>query len=109
MGPAQCLRVGPQLGERLDAKPKLIFGPPGVGKSHLAIGLGRKVVEQGHTVRFTTATALLSVLGKAESEGNLGDKLIEYSKPRLLIIDELGYLPFSNSRPAVFALKTRLF
>ena len=42
----------------------LIFGPPGVGKSHLAIGLGRKVVEQGHTVRFTTATALLSVLGK---------------------------------------------
>src|SRR5208337_5478102 len=39
----------------------LIFGPPGVGKSHLAIGLGRKVVEQGHTVRFTTATALLSV------------------------------------------------
>ena len=34
----------------------LIFGPPGVGKSHLAIGLGRKIVEQGHTVRFTTAT-----------------------------------------------------
>ena len=49
----------------------LIFGPPGVGKSHLAISLGRKVVEQGHTVRFTTATALLSVLGKAES-GNSG-------------------------------------
>ena len=65
----------------------LIFGPHGVGKSHLAIGLGRKVVEQGHTVRFTTATALLAVLGKAESEGNLGDKLTEYSKPRLLIID----------------------
>ena len=53
----------------------LIFGPPGVGKSHLAIGLGRKVVEQGHTVRFTTATALLSVLGKAESEGNLGGQV----------------------------------
>src|SRR5271157_3951486 len=49
----------------------LRFGPPGVGKSHLAIGLGRKVVEQGHTVRFTTATALLAVLGKAESEGGL--------------------------------------
>ena len=69
----------------------LMFGPPGVGKSHLAIGLGRKVVEQGYTVRFTTATALLAVLGKAESEGNLADKLTEYSKPRLLIIDELGY------------------
>jgi DNA replication protein DnaC len=80
----------------------LMFGPPGVGKSHLAIGLGRKVVEQGHTVRFTTATALLAVFGKAESEGNLGDKLTEYSKPRLLIIDELGYLPFERRAAHLF-------
>jgi DNA replication protein DnaC len=80
----------------------LMFGPPGVGKSHLAIGLGREVVEQGHTVRFTTATALLAVLGKAESEGNLGDKLTEYSKPRLLIIDELGYLPFERRAAHLF-------
>jgi len=50
----------------------LIFGPPGVGKSHLAIGLGRRAVEQGHSVRFTTATALLATLGKAESEGASG-------------------------------------
>jgi DNA replication protein DnaC len=74
----------------------LIFGPPGVGKTHLAVGLGRKVVEQGHTARFTTATALLATLGKAESEGHLADKLTEYLKPRLLIIDELGYLPFER-------------
>jgi len=80
----------------------LMFGPPGVGKSHLAIGLGRKAVEQGHSVRFTTATALLATLGKAESEGNLGDKLTEYSKPRLLIIDELGYLPFERRSSHLF-------
>src|SRR6516165_7154326 len=80
----------------------LMFGPPGVGKSHLAIGLGRKVVEQGHTVRFTTATALLANLGKAESEGNLGEKLTEYTKPRLLIIDELGYLPFERRAAHLF-------
>jgi DNA replication protein DnaC len=80
----------------------LIFGPPGVGKSHLAIGLGRKIVEQGHTVRFTTATALLASLGKAETEGGLSDKLTEYCKPRLLIIDELGYLPFERRAAHLF-------
>jgi DNA replication protein DnaC len=80
----------------------LIFGPPGVGKTHLAIGLGRKIVEQGHTARFTTATALLAVLGKAESEGVLSDKLTEYAKPRLLIIAELGYLPFERQAAHLF-------
>jgi DNA replication protein DnaC len=80
----------------------LIFGPPGVGKSHLAIGLGRKAVEQGYSVRFTTATALLAALGKAESDGDLGEKLTEYSKPRLLIVDELGYLPFERRSAHLF-------
>ena len=80
----------------------LIFGPPGVGKSHLAIGLGRKIVEQGHTVRFTTATALLANLAKAETEGGLSEKLTEYGKPRLLIVDELGYLPFERRAAHLF-------
>jgi DNA replication protein DnaC len=80
----------------------LIFGPPGVGKSHLAIGLGRKIVEQGHTVRFTTATALLATLGRAETEGGLFEKLTEYCKPRLLIVDELGYLPFERRAAHLF-------
>jgi len=80
----------------------LMLGPPGVGKTHLAIGLGRKVVERGHTVRFTTATALLSTLAKAESEGSLAEKLTEFSKPRLLIIDELGYLPFERRAAHLF-------
>jgi DNA replication protein DnaC len=80
----------------------LIFGPPGVGKSHLAISLGRKIVEHGHTVRFTTATALLASLGKAEAEGGLSDKLVEFCKPRLLIVDELGYLPFERRAAHLF-------
>ncbi|WP_284665152.1 ATP-binding protein [Myxococcus sp. SDU36] len=53
----------------------LLFGPPGVGKTHLAIGLGRAAVEAGHSVLFTSATALLAALAKAESEGALKDKL----------------------------------
>lgn len=80
----------------------LIFGPPGVGKSHLAIGLGRKIVEQGHTVRFTTAPALLASLGKAETEGGLSEQLTEFCKPRLLIVDELGYLPFERRAAHLF-------
>jgi DNA replication protein DnaC len=80
----------------------LLFGSPGVGKTHLAIGLGRKLVELGHTVRFTSATALLAVLGKAESEGNLQEKLGEFNKPRLLIVDELGYLPFERRAAHLF-------
>ena len=80
----------------------LIFGPPGVGKTHLAVGLGRKVVEHGYSVRFTSVTALLATLGKAESEGNLADKLTEYCKSRLLIVDELGYLPFERRAAHLF-------
>jgi DNA replication protein DnaC len=80
----------------------LIFGAPGVGKTHLAIALGRAVVEAGHTVLFTSATALIAALAKAEGEGQLADRLMFYAKPKLLIIDELGYLPFERRSAHLF-------
>jgi len=80
----------------------LIFGPPGVGKTHLAIGIGRAAVESGHTVLFTSATALIAALAKAESEGHFEERLAFYAKPKLLVIDELGYLPFERRSAHLF-------
>lgn len=80
----------------------LVFGPPGVGKTHLAISLGRAAVETGHSTLFTTTTGLLANLAKAEVEGQLAEKLRFYAKPKLLIVDELGYLPFEKRAAHLF-------
>ena len=72
----------------------LIQGPPAVGKSHLAIALGREAIRHGYSALFTSATELVTTLVKGHSEGRLEQRLSQLSKPRLLILDEFGYLPF---------------
>ena len=80
----------------------VLLGPPGVGKTHLAVGFGLKAIERGYRVLFTTAAAMLTTLTKALSEGRFDDKLKVYTIPRLLIIDEIGYLPIDRQAATLF-------
>ena len=68
----------------------VLLGPPGVGKTHLAVGLGLKAIEHGYRVLFTTVAAMLTTLTKALNEGRFDDKLKVFTIQRLLIIDEIG-------------------
>jgi DNA replication protein DnaC len=73
-----------------------------VGKTHLAVGLGIKAIEHGYRVLFTTAAAMIATLTRALGEGRLEEKLKLYTVPRLLIIDEIGYLPIDRAGANLF-------
>lgn len=80
----------------------VLLGPPGVGKTHLAIALGVKAVEAGYSVLFLTLESLMGGLVRARHENRLDRRLQQLTYPRLLILDELGYLPLSREEASLF-------
>jgi DNA replication protein DnaC len=83
----------------IEKKENIVFlGPPGVGKTHLTVGLGIKACIAKYRVSFTSAQSLIEELSIAQKEGSLLEKLMAYSRLHLLIIDELGYMPVSREQ-----------
>jgi DNA replication protein DnaC len=80
----------------------IFLGPTGTGKTHLAIGLGLKACQAGFTVRFTTTADVIATLTQAHRLHRLDAALRLYTKPALLICDELGYIPFDADGAALF-------
>ncbi|WP_193314413.1 IS21-like element helper ATPase IstB [Georgenia ruanii] len=80
----------------------VLLGPPGTGKTHLAIALGIKAAEAAYPVAFDSATGWINRLAEAHARGSLERELRRIHRFRLLIIDEVGYLPFDAAAASLF-------
>jgi DNA replication protein DnaC len=81
----------------VETKSNAIFlGGVGLGKTHLCIALGHAACVRGYSVLFTTAIDIIHTLSAAAATGSLKRTMQRYLKPRLLVVDELGYLPIDK-------------
>jgi DNA replication protein DnaC len=87
----------------LKRKENVVFlGPPGVGKTHLAISLAITAAKRGRRVYYGTLIDLITSLEEAQAAGNLSRRLAVLSHPSLLIVDEIGYLPINHNGAVLF-------
>ena len=80
----------------------IFLGPPGVGKTHLAVGLALKALEAGKVVYYTTLSYLIEDLKKAQSQGRLERRWRVYLRPAVLVIDEIGYSQLNRQEAELF-------
>jgi DNA replication protein DnaC len=81
----------------LEQKANVVFiGSTGLGKTHLALALGYEACQRNHTVRFTSAAAIINTLTAAMDANQLPTVIKRYTAPELLVVDELGYLPIDQ-------------
>src|ERR1700712_1155109 len=80
----------------------VFLGPPGTGKTHLSIGLGIRACQAGHRVAFATAAQWVARLADAHHAGTLQAELVKLGRVPLLIIDEVGYIPFEAEAANLF-------
>ena len=87
-----------------------MIGPPGVGKTHLAVGLARAAAHAGYRTYFTTAADLAARCHRAAIEGRWATTMRFYAGPTLLAIDELGYLPLpAEAASALFQVVSQRY
>ena len=79
----------------------VLLGPPGVGKTHLGIALGMLTAEAGHRIYFTTAIELARRMAKALVDNRLAREIKNLTRPKLLIIDEVGYLALDSTQASL--------
>lgn len=91
-----------QLGFLGEAANVVLFGPTGIGKTMIAQNLGFQALQHGHTALMTTASAMLNDLGAQDSTAALARRLRRYCRPRLLILDEIGYFVHAGRAADLF-------